>query len=101
MGIDWYKLRLSFEVEIKVVAKDTSKISRILRHSADVIQNWVPMSQINKNPDTPYITSDGYYAYFTCNWEFKEAATGIVIGTKHQWIWLSKAKEADSGIYNL
>ncbi|WP_379390098.1 hypothetical protein [Paenibacillus lentus] len=101
LGIDWVKLRTSLEVEIKVVAKDTSVVSRILRHSADVIHNYVPLAQISANPNTPYITSDGHYAYFTCMWEFKEAIYGMVLASKESWIWINKAQQFDGGIINL
>lgn len=101
LGIDWVKIRTSLEVEIKVIAKDTSVISRILRHSADVIHNYVPLAQISANPNTPYITSDGHYAYFTCMWEFKEAIYGMVLASKESWIWINKAQQFDGGIINL
>ncbi|ANY73149.1 hypothetical protein BBD41_11410 [Paenibacillus ihbetae] len=103
MGLDFVKTRVELKVRTTEVKTNASQITEIVHARGVLVQNYVPLAHIAKKEYPVDIASDKSSAKFTTDWSwnFIWDKLGLQVGTKRQWVQITKAGTATGGISNL
>lgn len=103
MGLDFVKTRAELKIRVTQVATNLSAVTDVLDSGGVLVQNFIPMAHIAKEEKKIDIPGDRSSAKFTVDWSwnFVHKVLGVQVGTKRQWVQITKANVGTGGINNL